>query len=166
MARVQAGAPIPDLRKFIKHGEQILSELEKQRDALDGVAAKEHHNEMRTADAALEKLAIQHARIKNIYIGIGHLWEHENENVWSKTYAMCRKELDLIKEEEKAIENRSFRCEEKVHKRQCDYAELLTKQIKFYTSMLSLARSEVANRWGYVDLPGSESDDDTGSDSE
>jgi hypothetical protein len=134
MARVQAGAPIPDLRKFVKHGEKILPELEKQRDELDGVAAKVPQNEIRTTEATLQKLAIKHSRIKNIYIGVGYLWVHENEDVWSKTYVMCRKELDLIKEEEK------------VQKRQWGSAELLKKQIKFYTSILYLARSEVANR--------------------
>ena len=150
---------MPDLRKFVKHGEQILSELSAQRDAADEVFAKEQQNELRSAEAASEDLDKEYARIKAIYIGIGDLWEHENEELWNKTYDLCRAELVRIKEEQKALENHSARDEEKVVKRQWDGEKMLMKQIKYYEAILKLAKSEVVSRWGDVGGLAEDSDD-------
>ncbi|KAI4917775.1 hypothetical protein J4E85_009867 [Alternaria conjuncta] len=150
ITRLQSKAPIPNLRKFVKHGERILSELSAQRAAADETFAKEQQNELRSAEAASEDLDKEYARIKAIYIGIGDLWEHENEELWNKTYDLCRAELVRIKEEQKALENHSARDEEKVVKRQWDGEKMLMKQIKYYEAILKLAKSEVVSRWGEV----------------
>jgi len=155
---------MPDLRKFVKHGEQILSELSAQRDAAHEVFAKEQQNELRSAEAASEDLAREYKRIKAIYIGIGDLWEHENEELWSKTYNMCRVELVRIKEEQKGLENHSARDEEKVAKRQWDGEKMLVKQIKYYEAILKLAKSEVVSRWGDVGALEEDSDAEPESD--
>ncbi|KAL1799840.1 hypothetical protein ACET3X_000182 [Alternaria dauci] len=156
--RIQAAAPVPDMRKFIKHGEQILSELVQQRDSAAGVAAKERLDKQLSTETALEDLANEHARMKKIHTGIGHLWEHENQNIWQETFDLCRAELVRIKKEQQALENLDFRCEEKMDKRQWDSKQLLIKQIKFYDSLLRLARSHVVNHWG--DRISSDSDSD------
>ncbi|KAG9192803.1 Pyruvate dehydrogenase E1 component subunit beta [Alternaria panax] len=97
--RIQSAAPVPDMRKFIKHGEQVLSELIHQRDAADGVVAKERQDKVHNTEAALQDLFKEHARIEKIYNGIGHLWEHENQGIWQNTYDLGREELIRIKEE-------------------------------------------------------------------
>lgn len=146
------------MRKFIKHGEQILSELIHQRDSADGAAAKELEDKKLSTEAALKDLANEQARIKKIYIGIGHLWEHENQDLWQKTFDLCREELVRIKKEQQALENHDSRCDEKLNKRQWNSRELLVKQIKFYDSLLCLARSHVVNRWGDMILSDSDSE--------
>jgi hypothetical protein len=99
--------------------------------------------------------------------GIGNLWEYEDEELWKDAYKLCGIELDRIKEEEKALENRNFRAEGTVVKRQWDGEKMLLKQIKFHEAILKLAKSEVVSRWGLVDLPNTESESsDSNSDSD
>jgi hypothetical protein len=146
------------MRKFIRHGEQILSELVHQRHSADEAATKELEDKKLFTEAAPNDLIHEHARIKKIHIGIGHLWEHENQGLWQETFDLCREELVRIKKKQQALENHDFRCDEKVNKRQWNSRELLVKQIKFYDSLLSLARSHVMNRWGDLILSDSDSE--------
>jgi hypothetical protein len=143
---------------LIRHGEQILSELVHQRDSADEAATKELEDKKLSTEAALNDLIQEHARIKKIHIGIDHLWEHENQGLWQKRFDLCREELIRIKKEQQALENLDFRCDEKVNKRQWNSRELLVKQIRFYDSLLSLARSYVVNCWGDLILSDSDSE--------
>ena len=146
------------MRKFIRHGEQILSELVHQRHSAHEAATKELEDKKLFTEAAPNDLIHEHARIKKIHIGIGHLWEHENQGLWQETFDLCREELVRIKKKQQALENHDFRCDEKVNKRQWNSRELLVKQIKFYDSLLSLARSHVVNRWEDLILSDSDSE--------
>ena len=146
------------MRKFIRHGEQILSELVHQRHSADEAATKELEDKKLFTEAAPNDLIHEHARIKKIHIGICHFWDHENQDAWQETFDLCREELVRIKKEQQALENHDFRCDEKVNKRQWNSKELLVKQIKFYDSLLSLARSHVVNRWEDLILSDSDSE--------
>ncbi|RYN47631.1 hypothetical protein AA0118_g865 [Alternaria tenuissima] len=144
--RIQDGASIPDMRKFIKYGELVLSELVHHRDSADEAAAKGRQDTKLSKETALDDLVHEQARIKKIHVGVGHLWEHDNQGLWQETYDLCREEIVSVKKELQALENLDFRCEEKVNKRHWDSKELLVKQIKFYNSLLSLAKRHFANR--------------------
>jgi hypothetical protein len=143
---------------LIRHGEQILSELVHQRDSADEAATKELEDKKLSMEAAFNDLIHKHTRIKKIHVSIGHLWEHENQDLWQETFDLCREELIRIKKEQQALENHDFRCDDKANKRQWNSRELLAKQIKFYDSLLSLARSHVVNRWEDLILSDSDSE--------
>jgi hypothetical protein len=134
------------MRKFIKYGELVLSELVHHRDSADEAAAKGRQDTKLSKETALDDLVHEQARIKKIHVGVGHLWEHDNQGLWQETYDLCREEIVSVKKELQALENLDFRCEKKVNKRQWDSKELLVKQIKFYNSLLSLAKRHFANR--------------------
>ncbi|CAN9083257.1 unnamed protein product [Alternaria alternata] len=116
--RIQDGASVPDKRKFIKYGELVLSELVHHRDSADEAAAKGRQDTKLSKETALDDLVHEQARIKKIHVGVGHLWEHDNQGLWQETYDLCREEIVSVKKELQALENLDFRCEEKVNKRQ------------------------------------------------